>query len=179
MKRAIQRAASLTCSWAVVVVLPFLGANRCVADQSAGPRAGDSDTCELRIDGKQVEKLTLVSRAGTRREIDRPKRNVSLPPGEYRVQEVRLEGGYAHYAGAREAWFSLTPGRPHQLTVGAPLEPQLELTRTGRIVQLDHQLLDADGRDYHFRGIGTRLDPPQFTVCRAERQIGSGSFEYG
>ena len=181
MKRAFPHGASVLCVSLIVVVFLHLGANRCVASPPAEPGEETTETCELQIDGTLVEKIILVNRAGVPQEIVRPEQSVSLPPGEYRVQQVILEGNYNHYdyAGASEAWFSLTPGRPHQLTVGAPLEPKLEVTRTGRIVRLSHQLVDREGRDYQFRGLGGRLDPPQFTACRGERQIGSGTFEYG
>ncbi len=179
MRKAIQRLSSVACCCAVLVALPFLGADRCVGDETAGPGAGDSDTCELTIGGKRIEKLILVDKGGSLRKFRRPNETVSLSPGEYRVEEVGLEGGFTHHAGGREAWFSLEPERPHRLAVGAPLEPQLELTRRGKIVRLSHQLLDAGGRDYQFRGPGTPPNPPQVTVSRAGRRIGSGSFEYG
>ncbi len=178
MNRAFPRGASVLSIWLMVAVFPYLGANRCLAAQGGEPGEGTSETCELRIEGRLIEKLILVDRRGAPHEIDRPKGSVSLPPGKYRIQQVTLEDGYSHVPRGQEGWFSLTPGRTHPLAVGAPLRSQLDLKRTGRTFQLNHRLVDGEGRLY-FRGLAGLLDPPQFTVRQGGRQIGSGTFEYG
>ena len=176
MKEVIRQVSRGACYWSFVVALPIV-CTKC--DVAAEDVTEPPATCELKIDGKHIEKLTLVDKGDARREFSQPNGSVSLPPGEYRIEEVKLEGGYSHHAWGHGEWFSLTPDRVHRLAIGAPLIPRLEITRTGRIVRLDHQLVDAAGRNYHFRGVGSSPDAPRLAVCRADRQIGAGSFEYG
>jgi hypothetical protein len=71
----------------------------------------------------------------------------------------------------------VTPDEPGQLQAGAPLESELTFTRSGKILMLDYKLLDAAGRD--FSRSGAALGPPRFVVYKGDREIGSGTFEYG
>jgi hypothetical protein len=110
----------------------------------------------------------------------RPGNSLWLPPGRYWVEQVELEGGYessSNYS-RDDGWFELAPGRPHQLVVGAPLSPQVSVTRHGRFLEMDYGLVDAAGRSYTWSS-GRRPAPPEFTVYRNDEVLGSGSFEYG
>ncbi len=73
--------------------------------------------------------------------------------------------------------FLVTPDEPGQLQARAPLKSELTFTRSGKILTLDYKVRDAAGRKY--RGGRSPLDPPRFTVHRGDREIGSGTFEYG
>jgi hypothetical protein len=56
------------------------------------------------------------------------------------------------------------------------LTPHVRVTRQGRLLRLDYELLDA-------RGTKTVLDPsgpkPHFEILRDGQQLAAGDFEYG
>ncbi len=96
----------------------------------AGP--GTEAVGELRIEGGSIERLVLADNRGRIREFDRPRAVLSLPEGQYRLQEVSLAGGY-------RCWPHMVPegslvavsrGRPGILKVGAPLSQRIRLLRS-------------------------------------------------
>ena len=75
------------------------------------------------------------------------------------------------------AWALLLPA-PALATAQAPDVARLSLTvkRAGRLLTLDCQRLGANGQ----RAPNPDRDhPPKFAVYQGDRQIGSGTFEYG
>ncbi|NQT12567.1 MAG: hypothetical protein HQ582_07460 [Planctomycetes bacterium] len=162
---------------AVVALFLLAGATPCLAADAKEPPAGDASNGELRIEGKLIESLMVVNKAGNSRAINRPGASVSLPADQYSIQQIKLEGGFTCFYPAADQSFSVTPDKPCRLQAGAPLTPEVTFTRSGKILTLDYRLLDAAGRDY--RPSGGSLAPPRFVVYQGEREIGSGSFEYG
>ena len=144
----------------------------------------DGVACELKIRGHSIVRLMLVEK--TRHSgvlFDKPGESVQLPSGEYRVEQVELEDGYAldSQPGQRQDWFEVTSAGPNELVVGAPLYPTATATRHGGFVQLDYDTVDAAGRSYRKTAGRTpgMPPPPTFTVYKDGDEIGSGSFEYG
>ena len=146
--------------------------------------ADDGVACELKIRGHSIAKLMLIEKtrsSGVR--FDRPGESVQLPAGEYRVEQVELEGGYEldSRPGQRQDWFEVTPAGPNELVVGAPLYPTAAATRHGGFVELDYDTVDGAGRSYR-KSVGRTVGappPPTFSVYKGGEEIGSGSFEYG
>ncbi len=60
----------------------------------------------------------------------------------------------------------------------AALSPRVRVERAGRLLTMDFEWVDAQGRRQH-PGREQRGAPPTFTVFKDGRPIGSGSFEYG
>ena len=60
----------------------------------------------------------------------------------------------------------------------AALSPRVRVQRAGRLLTMDFEWVDAQGRRQHL-GRERRGDPPMFTVFKDGQPIGSGSFEYG
>ncbi len=164
--------------------------------------ASNTAACELKIVGESIEKLTLINEVGIERQLYQPGQKASpptgqyrtgipvdietdaigqtqsLPAGRYRVTQVELTGGYrctVTGTGEDDA-FQLVPGKPCELKVGAPLNPSVKVTRQGRLLMMNYQLLDAGGRTYSNQN---RTNPPRFAVFKDDQEIGSGSFEYG
>ncbi len=174
-----------TSCWALCAALVILQNGLAAETQQEDPGAG---ACELRIEGRAIQKLLLMDQRGGDVEIDRPGQSVALPAGEYYVREVVVEGGYR--ARRLYVWtdrgacpatpgfdtFNLRPDEPHTLRIGAPLRPSVEVDRQGRILKLDYKLLDAAGRQYLPQSLEGR---PSFAVFNGDRQVGSGRFEYG
>lgn len=148
------------------------------AAPAGAPSGQGRATCQLAIEGKLIQTLTLVDRQGQQMQFARPSEKVSLPPGEYRVFRAQLQGGFDSYrpSARNEDWFWLAPDEPYTLRVGAPLVPSLKVHRQGTELELDYELLDAGGRPYAPR---EAANPPRFTISRNGQQIASGSFRYG
>lgn len=140
--------------------------------------------CQLTIKGHSIGQLTLVERSASRGYSFRtPGQTVPLPPGEYRVEQVELDGGY-HLKQAenrRQGWFRVTREGPNQLVVGAPLYPTVAARRHGRFIQMDYATVDGAGRAYQkTRTVSERMPPePTFIVYRDGQQVGAGKFQYG
>jgi hypothetical protein len=166
------------CSWMLFLGWGFLGTGLSAAQEEGPGPAPGTGACELEIVGSHIDRLTLESPNGHIRHMASPGPHLSLPAGKYCVRQVDLKGGYQFIGSsvAEPGWFTLTPETPQQLKVGAPLKPSVKVTRRGRFLTLDYQLLDAGGRVY--RG-GQSVNRPRFMVYRGDREIGSGSFEYG
>lgn len=179
-----RRASRAICSWMVLLGWVFLGSGLSAAQREGPGSAPGAGACELDIAGSHIDRLTLENQNGHIRHIASPGPRLSLPAGKYCVRQVNLEGGY-QFIGSSDGeprWFTLarrftlTPESPYQLKVGAPLKPSVRATRWGRFLRLDYQLVDAGRRPYRSE---QRTNPPRFTVYRGDREIGSGSFEYG
>ena len=54
---------------------------------------------------------------------------------------------------------------------------KLQVTREGRLLTMDYQLVDAQGRRCIDRK--SMATSPRFTIRQAGQEIGSGAFEYG
>lgn len=135
----------------------------------------------LAIQGRAIERLTLVDANDKVTAIERPQESILLPAGKYRVQQVELQGGFSchEYFASDDAWIHVAAGRTPVLKVGAPLTPQVSVKRTGRVLTVDYELVDAAGRTYAPGNDNRRTKPPAFAVLKNGRTIGSGSFEYG
>jgi hypothetical protein len=166
------------CGGLSVVLLLFGAAALGAAEQTKPPPAPDAPACRLNIQGKFVEWLMLVDEQDRQELLHVQGDRVAVEPGRYRVREVQLKGGYHSYVSSdrEEDWFTVGPGSPHQLKVGAPLTPKVRVTRQGPLLKLDYQLLDAGGRNYSNR---ESVTSPRFTVYKDGREIASGAFEYG
>lgn len=166
----------VTC--AILVASTLLARVLLSAESEPEQPLADPTACQLNIVGKFVEKLVLVDEAGHTKQLNQPGPSVTLPAGQYRVSQVELKGGFqCTVAGTEESdLFRLTPDEPHELQVGAPLNPSAKVTRQGRLLELDYQLLDVSGHSYTNQD---RENPPRFTVHKNGQEIGSGSFEYG
>ena len=151
--------------------------------------------CLLLLEGKHVEKLVLRDKQGKITELAHPAARVTLPAGEYQIEAIEVEGGYAMhwsyepYSPQPPAFWPppsnrllvLAPDKPCQPKIGMPLKPEISAKRIGRLINVTCPWLrDGDGRSY----IAARSSPtlPKFTVYQGDRDItatGSGSLEFG
>jgi hypothetical protein len=105
---------------------------------------------------------------------------IHVPPGEYAVDEVKVEGGFEYdcHRPRQGDFFRVASGQPCTVKVGAPLLPSVEVERLGVYLNLDYELKDGAGRVYR-RPSGREAPPPSFTVYHGDERIGHGNFEYG
>jgi hypothetical protein len=149
------------------------------AEPVKGQPARDPASCELVLEGKHIETLLLTDPHGQPKSLIRPGTREFLPPGQYVIVQIQLEGGYWSYPKFAEPKLILAPGKPCRANFGAPLNPTVAVKRAGRLLKLDYQLLDGDGRSYRKGDNSDRAHPPQFTIYQGDRKTGSGTFEYG
>jgi hypothetical protein len=185
------------CVVLLVFVLLCMGAaaGLCYA---GGAGTKNSSSGVLKLEGKQVDYIVLQRKDGHVEQITRPSETIKLPPGEYRLQEIRLKGGYTcnslsggritvkadaeHLGVVNETLrigaepITVRAGRQEVLKVGAPLVPMVKVQRQGRILLLDYNLQGVGGESYIG---GDRSKPPTFAVYKGQKQIASGQFEYG
>jgi len=173
----------------------FLGATASlVPAQPPKAKPSPAVTGQLNIQGQGVERITLERREA-RHGLDPyvtvvPDPSgaaVSVPAGEYWLQEVVLQGGYSCLLPRRIVdgrtgieqegeWLTISPEKPCLLKVGGPLKPTVAAHRQGQNVRIWWGLLDASRRGYSCRNPQT---PPRFAVYCDDEVVGSGSFEYG
>jgi len=159
----------------------LLGQDVPAAAQGATTTASGASHCRLTIQGRGIERLTLVDTGQRETKIERPGESVVLPAGRYRLREVELTGGFScqEYFASDDDWIQVAVGQSPVLKAGAPLTPQVRVNRSGRVLTIAYELVDAAGRSYAPGSDSRRTRPPAFTVSKNGRTIGSGSFEYG
>ena len=163
----------------------FLPAVSLTAEPVKGQAGQEPPACEL-ILGKHIEKLSLTNQQGQLTTYRRSGFSMFLPPGQYVIETIDLQGGYSSsprfgYSGQQADRITLMPGKPCQFNIRAPLKPSVAVKRVGRLLKLDYQLLDGDGRVYRRNDPSgnDRIHQPQFAIYQGESKIGSGTFEYG
>jgi hypothetical protein len=175
------KATAFLAGWCLVpIAAMFLSANAFAADpaEPSKPTAiEDMTTCELVL-GKSIENVVLVDQRGRSVAFRRSGSSMFVMPGEYSIQEITLQGGYVarFLSGSSMNRITLIPDKPCQFDVRLPLTSAIAVTRAGRLLKLDYQLLDGDGRKYTRNAAGALS---RFTIYQGDRKIGSGSFEYG
>ena len=129
----------------------------CAEPQTA---AGQPELCELQIEGHSILSLTLLRRcrpypaialeASRARGTFGPARAFGCPRADIVSTASSLKGATnpRTIIARDDEWFELAPGKPHQLVIGAPLSPQVTVTRHGKFLEMDCDLVDAAGRSY-------------------------------
>jgi hypothetical protein len=156
------------------------------AQEESAPTSAKQDLCELKIEGKFVERLVLqrLWKGGPDIKqivLDHPGASVKLPAGEYHVKEIHLQGGYLcelpiikGITGAdaeKYGWFPLSPDKPYLIHVGNTLKPSLSVYRVGQLLRLQYTFCDEGDRTYTNENCNLL---PKFTVLLNDEPIGSG-----
>ena len=159
---------------------------------------------ELQITGSFIQRLVLTGGPYVV-VLAQPPASVKVPPGRYQPYRVWLKQGEAEayfnfglpqtgkanvieeITGSQLPVVSPPPPeqavvvdeqRPAVLAVGGPLTNCVSAARRGRNLLLSYRLIGAGGGEYWLVR-GSDWKPPQFTVGRSGKQIGSGQFEFG
>ena len=136
------------------------------------------DQGRLKLIGKGIEHLVLVDANRKRQEFAAPGEVLSLPPGEYRPEQVRLKGGFSCNTYSRPSAYSfkINPNSTTELKMGAPLTQTITVNRKGKILQLGYGLHGIGGEKYTS---DNRSNPPKFAVYKGDTKVGGGKFEFG
>jgi hypothetical protein len=137
---------------------------------------------ELKITGKFIQRLVL-SGGPYLVVLDQPAAGVKVPTGSYIHSDILLEQN------GTEAFCK--PGQPQirwrffvddktqaVLNVGGPLTNSVIVSRHGKDLRLDYQLVGA-GREIYQLANQNRSQPPEFAAYQGDRKIASGKFAYG
>ncbi len=79
---------------------------------------------------------------------------------------------------ARRVRSSVNPEKAEALKAAAPLNHLVKVTRTGRVLKLDYQLIGSDGKKYNLWDIRDR-NKPAFAIYQDGVKVGGGTFEFG
>ena len=141
---------------------------------------GQEAVGELRIEGQGIEQLILTGPGDQTITFEPPGATATLPPGDYVVHGIRLEGGHSSqaYMIPDDLQVTVSSSSPATLKIGAPLRQAVQVERRGSMLILDYELIGQGGERY---GISRSLTGPQpaFTVYRGDRKVASGEFEFG
>ena len=133
---------------------------------------------QLKIFGKGIEQLVLVSSDHQRQEFKSPGEIISLPPGEYRPEIVTLKGGFScgNFSFRNGKPVIIEAGKTTEFRMGAPLTQAIKVKRSGNILELGYELKGIAGEQYNDQN---RQKAPEFAVYKGDKQVGSGKFEFG
>ena len=151
-----------------------------VHGSAVATHGGQEEVGELRIEGEGLKELILKDEAGRHKTIDQFDSPVTLAKGEYSIESITLQGGhassYSHIPGGLRVVVDVNA--PATLKIGAPLRQVVKVTRQGPVIVLNYELIGQGGEQYRVNR--TQNCPgPSFTVYRGDREVGSGTFEFG
>jgi len=133
---------------------------------------------KLRLEGKHIERLVLRRKDGSTQKLNQPCETIKLPIGEYRLQDVRLKGGYNwSRSTSTHDWVAVTKDKPATLKVGAPLKQTVKIERQGPILVIHYELTGVGGKTY--TGVSNRSKRPFFTAFKGSKEVATGQFEFG
>jgi hypothetical protein len=160
----------------------FLPAIEFAAETAKEQPARDPSACELKIEGKHVEKLTLADEQGKLIEIYQPAPSVFLPPGRFQIKEMQVQwadDGLV-YTDTDVNNLTLNPSGVCKLIVGTPQTPKLTLTRRGSVLTFDYNLRAANPIYLNATNYAPGISPPQIAIYnKGGQKIASGAFGYG
>jgi hypothetical protein len=133
---------------------------------------------EVELKGSDIARLVLDG--GTRRQVlfVNPTSRVRVPADNYLRYSVLLRNGVEQAHADIDRPFKVEAGQSTVLNVGGPLTNSVEITRRGRLLQLEYRLTGAGGDEYKPMQ-QNRANPPEVAIYQGDRRIASGRFAYG
>jgi hypothetical protein len=160
----------------------FLPASAYTAEPASQQPARDPSACELKIEGKHVEKLTLADEQGKLTEIGQPGPSVFLAPGRYQIKEMQVQWDDSGqlYTDTDVNNITLSPSSVCKLIVGTPQTPKVYVTRRGGVLTFEYKLREADPIYLNATNYAPNISPPQIAIYnKGGQKIASGAFEFG
>jgi hypothetical protein len=97
-----------------------------------------------------------------------------LPTGLLIVPVIIMATEWKIYA---QGVVAIKPDQPAQVKATGPqLTPKLTVTRRGRTLRMDYQLIGPDGKN---RLRSSSFPAPQVAIYQGDRLVASGTFRYG
>ena len=135
------------------------------------------DIGQLKIEGEHIERLVLERKDGQTEKLENPGQTIKLPVGEYKLREVRLEGGYSirNLGALSHNRIAISESEPAVLKAGGPLKQTIKIERRGSVLVLNYDLIGVGGESYAI----ARNRQPSFQIFKGDQKIASGQFEFG
>lgn len=159
--------------WPLAACWPLLAA--CAL--AAAPAAEQQPACQLILEGRPVEKLTLIDDHEQTLEFIRPGSGLSLPPGRYHIHElsVQWDDDGPVWTGEDLGLITLDTTHPCHLDVGSSKAPRVVMNRRGPILSFRYDPVIGNKAF----STATRASRPQFAAYQKGEKVGTGTFEYG
>ena len=103
---------------------------------------------------------------------------VRVPQGVYTVSAAWLKKGPAEAFRLAGEPVLINATAPTNVALGGPLTNSVTLARSGRKLNLNYQLVGADGGAYRLAQQDP-AKPPEFTVYHGGKKVLSGMFAFG
>ena len=112
--------------------------------------------------------------------LDEPAGTVSLPVGNYRVEDCILYDDQIRWAGPKFVEYgrrlSIEAGQTASMHLGKPLANTVEVSRDRNLLRLGYQLVGAGGERYSYYNWRSY---PSFQIYKGPLRIGGGTFPFG
>ena len=164
----------------LVIVVSFSAVAAYGGQAASGASTEAQPITSLHIDGQGIEVLILRDSEGQQRTFTQPGPTITLPPGDYVVQSVRLYGDLDVQSRLipEDLRVAVGPNEPATLRVAAPLRQVVKVERQGPVMVLHYELIGQGGESYAISPSGGS-QRPTFAIYRGNRQVTSGDFEFG
>jgi hypothetical protein len=133
---------------------------------------------EVKLSGESFYYAVLRATNGYTAVLGQSPGTLNVPQGRYTATAVWLKKGAAEAYRLSNEPLIINATAPTNLVLGGPLTNSVTLTRQGRKLNMNYQLLGADGGWYRFVQ-QDRSKPPDFVVYRGGKKVHSGVFAFG
>jgi hypothetical protein len=133
---------------------------------------------ELKMSGESLYYAVLCATNGYTAVLWEPRGTLKVPQGMYTVSAVWLKKGAAEAFRLPAEPLLINATIPTTLVLGGPLTNSVTLSRQGRKLNMNYQLVGADGGSYRIAQ-QDRTKPPEFAVYHGGKKVLSGRFEFG
>ncbi len=133
---------------------------------------------QIQVTGEMLNRIILEDASGYTAVLDGPVKEAKAPLGNYRVSEVWVKKDAAEAVQEAGRVLALTDKGPASLRAGGPLTNSVNITRRGKSLVLNYELVGIDGGPYRLQNVD-RQNPPQVKILRQGKQVASGKFAYG
>ena len=133
---------------------------------------------DVKLSGESLCYAVLQDAKGYTAVLRQPPGTFKLPKGRYSAAVVWVKKGVAEAYRVGPEPLLLDATGPTNLVLGGPLTNSVALVREGRKLNMNYQLLGADGGAYRLAQIDPSK-PPEFTVFRGGKKVLTGQFAFG
>lgn len=133
---------------------------------------------QLELAGVYVHRLVLHGAPKHAAFFYSPTHVLRLPVGTYDTIQVVLERGGCKATAEFNQKVIVTSHSTNILAVGGPLTNSVSVTRRGRVLQMEYDLVGYGGKQYKLVSTN-QVKEPEFEIYKGNRRIAHGKFRFG
>ena len=133
---------------------------------------------EVNLSAESLHYAVLQATNGYTVVLSGPPGKLKVPQGIYTAKAVWLKKGAVEAFRLAYEPLLINATASTNIVLGGPLTNSVILTRQGRKLSMNYQLVGADGGSYRLAQ-QDRSRPPEFVVYRGGKKVQSGKFEFG